>query len=239
MEFIREKSKNKYAKKKTTESERQDFAEWIQVQNEEDEREKQKQSTGIDYLIGEEATLRHYPKAFEYTQEEVDEVMEICKERDRLKFTCYGKPATMWRRQVMFGCEYKFSGKVVTQHEGEQPILVTKALDFAEQEFPGVGFNAVLAVFYEAGDYISPHRDGEKGLAKGQPILGFSFGDSRAVKIKSHKRKRGEDGFNQMEMVMEDGSCYIMHGPRFQQDFTHGVGKGTGERLSLTVRMFN
>ena len=196
------------------------------------------ESTGIDYILGEEAILRHYPKAFEYTQEEVEEVRDVCKARDRLTFKCYGRDATMWRRQVMFGCDYKFSGQVVKQHEGEQPILITKAIGFAKQEFPEVGFNAVLAVHYEADDYISAHRDGERGLAKGQPILGFSFGEPRLVKIHSHKRKRGDDGFNKMEMRMEDGSCYIMHGERFQKDFTHAVGKGQGERLSLTVRMF-
>ena len=139
----------------------------------------------------------------------------------------------------MFGdYEYQFSKITVAKHVGPTPSLIHKSLSFCEGHFPELGSNAILANYYEPNDYISPHRDNEGKHAKGKPIVGFSFGEARIFTIKSYKRKRADEGYVKRQFILEPGSAYAMVGQDFQKLFTHAVGRGKGNRLSLTVREF-
>jgi alkylated DNA repair dioxygenase AlkB len=195
-------------------------------------------STVVDYVVGEGAILRHFPRAFEFTQEDVAEIDAICEEEDYIKFKLYGKECVQHRKQKMFGQDYKFSGITVKAHDGDTPALVLKAQQFATQQFPEMDTNAVLAIKYGPDDYISKHRDNEGKHHKGKPIVGFNFGETRTLTIRSYKRKRGDEGYQKMELELEHGSCYAMMGDKFQTNYTHEVGKGKGIRVSLTVRHF-
>jgi len=190
--------------------------------------------------VGEGATLRVFSEAIEYTPEEVDQVAAIAKTNERLRFKLYGKECIMRRRQIMFGKRsYKFSRIEVPCHQGESPPLIQKCTAFAKTLYPDMDANAALANHYEKDDYISAHRDKEAAHKPGVPIIGFSFGETRNLIIKRYKRKRGEDGYTKLVVELPAGSVYVMEGPRFQQDFTHEIGKGkVGERLSVTVREF-
>lgn len=191
-----------------------------------------------DYEIGEGATLRFYPKWGGFTQEEVDKVKDITNAQERLQFKMFKKICTMWRKQVMFGKDYPFSGQVVKAYDGETPSLITKVQEFSKREFPDMDANVALAVYYEADDYISKHSDDEGKHHKGKPIVGFSFEETRVLTIRRKKRKRGEDGYVRRDFELPHGSAYVMMGERFQKDYTHEVGKGKDCRLSITVRHF-
>jgi len=191
-----------------------------------------------DHVIGEGATLRFYPKWGDFEQQEVDDVIDITTKNECAKFKCFGKDANMWRQQQMFGGDYKFSGVLFKAFDGETPSLVTKAQEFSKSQFPEMDANVTLAVFYKPGYYISPHSDNEGRHHKGAPIIGFSFGEKRVVRIRRKKRKRGEEGYISREFELPHGSAYVMMGEKFQSDYTHAVGKGKDDRLSLTVRNF-
>ena len=191
-----------------------------------------------DHAIGEGATLRFWPKAFDHTQAEVDKVDALCEAKERIKFKLYGKPCVQHRKQVMFHKDYKFSGITVKAHDGETPVLVSKAQQFCKEQFPDMDSNAVLAIKYGPKDYISPHRDNEGKHEKGKPIVGFNFGETRTLTIKSYKRKRADEGYVRQFFLLPAGSAYAMLGDRFQTNFTHEVGRGEATRVSLTVRHF-
>jgi len=191
-----------------------------------------------NHIIGEGATLRVYPKWGAFTQQQVDDVILIATSNERLHFKCFGKDATMWRQQQMFGSDYKFSGQVVKAYEGSTPSLITNVQDFSKSQFPEMDANVTLAVHYQPTDYISAHSDNEGRHHKGAPIIGFSFGETRTLTIRRKKRKRGEDGYINNTFELPDGSAYVMLGDKFQSDYTHAVGRGKGNRLSLTVRNF-
>lgn len=165
-------------------------------------------STVVDYVIGEEAILRHFPKAFVFSPDEVD---SICEENERVEFS---------------GIKC-----------GDAPTLVAKAQLFSKFNFPGFDTTTVLAVKYVAGDRIGPHSDNESRRSKGAPIVNFSFGETRNLTIKRKKRKRGEDGYQCFVLALEHGSAYAMLGDHFQTNYTHEVGTGSGIRHSVTVRM--
>ena len=185
-----------------------------------------------------DAILEYHPNAIEATPEEIKEVVEIVSKEEKIKFKMFSRECTMHRKQKMFGQDYKFSGITVKKHKGEMPALIQKCVEFSQKNYPELEANAILANLYGPSDYISPHRDNEGKHAKGKPIIGFSFGEARKLTIKSYKRKRDDKGYVKHEQILEAGSAYVMQGKEFQKVLTHEVGKGSGIRLSLTIREF-
>lgn len=192
----------------------------------------------VDIKIGEGATLRRIEDAVEFSGAELDALVEILEKQEKLTFKMFGKTATMHRRQLMFGTEYKFGRVVVPRYRGHVPVLVRKCMKVARQLYPSMSPNAALAIHYESNDYISPHADDESEHRVGAPILGFSFGETRKLIVKRKGAKRGDKEYVRIAQDLPSGSLYIMEGPEFQKRYTHEVGKGKDCRVSITIREF-
>jgi alkylated DNA repair dioxygenase AlkB len=98
----------------------------------------------------------------------------------------------------------------------------------------GTNFNGILINHYENGtDYISAHRDDEKGLDKNKKaVASISFGVERKFRIRDNKKKIVMDLPTQNKMLM------VMCND-FQRNYTHEIPierKVKGERWSLTFR---
>jgi alkylated DNA repair dioxygenase AlkB len=159
----------------------------------------------------------------------------------------FGKQYAFPRTMAMYGKDYPFSGQTVFAEE-ESDEVVDACIASAKEMF-GDGYNAALVNVYKNGDqYISQHRDNEPLHRKGAEICTFSFGATRKMTIRSmepiattttanNKRRRT---FANWHFPLEGGSCAIMSGARFQDDFSHGIPKTKCEdwRMSVTVREF-
>ena len=181
------------------------------------------------------------------TADELIEMDKILDGLEKQQFKLYGKTCTMHRKQLMFGGKpYKFSRVVVPAHEGDPPALVRKCMETAGEIVADtcgcvggtMNMNAALGVLYGPDDYISPHSDDEPEHSPGSPIVGFSFGETRKLVIKRKGLKRRDKEYMQFKTELPAGSAYVMYGRKFQENYTHEVGKGKGTRLSVTVRNF-
>ncbi len=192
----------------------------------------------VDTKLGDGAILRMIRGAVEYSEAELAALVGLLAKQEKLTFKMFGRTATMHRRQLMFGKEYKFGRVVVPQHRGRVPELVQKCMEVAKALYPSMSPNAALAIYYESNDYISPHADDESEHRVGAPILGFSFGETRKLVVKRKGAKRGDSEYVRIARELPPGSAYIMEGPGFQAGYTHEVGKGQARRVSVTVREF-
>lgn len=186
-----------------------------------------------------QACLKLYEHVIPNSIEDVKEVVDRLRVQSYIKFKIMGKECTMHRRQLMFGkSSYAFSGTKVEVDDGVMPALIVRCMKVAEEIDAEMSPNAALGALYTADDYISPHRDNESKHRPGAPIIGFSFGETRKLVVKSYKRTRDDSEYKRVDLELPHGSAYVMEGARFQKDFTHEVGKGKNERVSITVRQF-
>ena len=83
--------------------------------------------------------------------------------------------------------------------------------------------------------YIGPHRDDEKQLLKGAPIVTISFGETRKFRLRRWKTTE-----NFIDIIVAHGSVLVL--PYITNlAFTHQVPKSTlqtGRRISVTIRAF-
>merc|ERR1719323_2356013 len=97
----------------------------------------------------------------------------------------HGKRVKIPRRQVAFGdpgTTYSFSGTTVGPKEWT-PLLRRLKRDVEAETKEA--FNFVLINRYKDGkDRIGAHRDDEKGIDRGAPIAGLSFGATRDFVLK-------------------------------------------------------
>ena len=215
---------------------------------------KRRQSSSPDevYHLGPGATLWVWYDIWKGNKGEIQEMLRdlidvLRNDGERVRFRLFGKECEMRRRQLMFGGKkYKFSGKDIPRHEGENPRLVEACMAVARQLRPGMEeVNAALVNLYEdPGDYISEHQDDESEHKKGAPIFCFSFapeevGGTRTLVIKRKGRKASDPDYVNLRVELPPGSLYIMEGENFQKEFTHQVPPGKdGERCSVTCRSF-
>ena len=192
----------------------------------------------VDTKLGEGATLRMIPDAVKFSEAEFDALVAVLEDQERLTFKMFGKTATMHRKQLMFGKEYKFGRVVVPRHGGKWPVLVRKCVEVARTLYPSMSPNAALAIHYEPDDYISPHSDDESEHRAGAPIVGFSFGETRKLVLKRKGAKKGDRGYVRIAQELPPGSAYVIQSETFQKTYTHEVGKGRCRRVSITVREF-
>lgn len=203
------------------------------------------------YALGPGATLIYHYEAIRATHAEVATLMARARAEPKLTFTLYGKPCTMQRHQLMFGKDYAFSGRTL-RAQSEWDPLVRRCVAWANARYPppaagggGPAYNAALVNYYHNGsDYISPHRD--KGEVR--PVLTFTFGAVRRMHFAydipggaGKKRAYCETVPANRSLLLEDRSCAVMAGPRFQAEWTHCIRRSTraeGPRLSVTVRAF-
>lgn len=86
--------------------------------------------------------------------------------------------------------------------------------------------------------YIGTHRDDEKQLIKGSPIVTISLGEERKFRIRENSIKIVKD-------VMTKNGIVLVMGGNFQKDFKHEIvkinvekGKKVNLRISITLRQF-
>ena len=174
-------------------------------------------------------------------------VMSICNDADveslmKLLMTTPFQPAlfghTTPRRELWFYKEaYNYSNKKLVPTQ-PAPALVAEVRSRLVQMGLITGNPAewgCLANLYEEGKhYIPAHSDDELSIRQGSTIIGVSFGSTRRLVL-----KRIKPNDCQTELTLPHGSVYLMKGPTFQQEWTHGVPKTkkvVGPRLSLTFR---
>lgn len=183
----------------------------------------------------------------ELTQEALVELHALLTTKKRAEFKLYGKVCQMRRKQAFFAApgavtSYRFSNTTFPA-EPHVPALVQACIDFMNTTYKTDTFNAALAILYEDGsDYISPHSDDEPEHGAGGPIGTFSFGPGvRKMVFKIKKSHAVEAPKKRVECELEQGSCVVMRGPRFQEALTHEIPKQKAVndwRLSVTVRHF-
>ena len=168
----------------------------------------------------------------------LDAMVKRCPETSP-EIQMFGKMVKVPRKTALFGeASYKFSG-VRMQPEEDMPELVVMALAFANKQYPAYKWSGALVNWYMTGDdYIGAHSDDESDLAKGAPILSFSFGAERTFRIKP---KVGfECAFDKKDIPTAHNSMIAMCGD-MQSQFKHEVPKSKKVhtwRINITVRAF-
>lgn len=97
-------------------------------------------------------------------------------------------------------------------------------------------FNSILVNRYENGkDYISFHRDNEKGVDPKDGVASFSLGEPNSERIMTIKNNEGK---KVVDIPLKIGSLvHMLEG--CQKNRTHGIKKQNhvkGVRISLTMR---
>lgn len=188
-----------------------------------------------------------YYKKFIQTEESVkifnllEQNLVYNSEKDS-QITIMGKKMNIPRKQVAYGdtgTSYKFSGVTVNAKDWNDDNEVCKILRYLRDKIAkrfNFSPNFVLINRYENGDqYIGPHSDDEKDLAKFPNIAGISFGAGRDM-LFEHKYKNIKKSLH-----LTNGSAYCMHYPT-NTYYKHSIPKKKGvnmPRISLTFRQMN
>jgi alkylated DNA repair dioxygenase AlkB len=158
--------------------------------------------------------------------------------------TVYGKTYEERRRVIGLGTkgvQYSYSGRTVDAVDWEKfPCLLEirdKVVEVCNMRegCPEVPLpNFVLINWYRNGtDKLGPHKDDERDLTKGMPIISFTLGQRRRFVFHTCKplRKAGE-------VMLKNGTVVVMN-PGTQQHYKHSIPEmkgATGPRWSLTFR---
>ena len=98
----------------------------------------------------------------------------------------------------------------------------------------GTAYNAVVVNRYnDKDDYISAHKDNEKGLKTLDCVATLSIGTERKFRVRDAKTRRIV-----CDALTRPYHLLIMRGADFQQHYTHEIPKQNveGMRLSFTFR---
>jgi len=148
----------------------------------------------------------------------------------------YGKWIKIPRKQGLFSeknISYNFSGSTVKSLKIPNNDVLKECMSSLE---PIDDYNALFFNWYKDGtEYISAHRDNEKGLMSGISIASISLGATRTFRIRNYMTKHIVK-----DVYLEHGSLFVMGGA-FQKEFTHEVpktSKPTQRRINITCRNF-
>ncbi|HSR81908.1 MAG TPA: alpha-ketoglutarate-dependent dioxygenase AlkB [Hyphomicrobiaceae bacterium] len=145
----------------------------------------------------------------------------------------FGRLVAVPRWSEAYGQDYRYSG---TLHRASPvpdalaPLLAWSKIELDER------LNGVLVNWYDGslGHKIGAHRDDEKELVAGAPIITISFGETRTFRL---RRWKGRD---RHDIEVADNSVLVI--PYATNiDFTHEVPASkqrTGRRISVTLRAF-
>ncbi len=148
-------------------------------------------------------------------------------------------PAGKWvktpRWQQAYGRDYKYTGS--KNNALETPSLLEPFENWAREHIDP-RLDGLLLNWYDAdrGHYIGRHRDNEKDLLKGAPIVTISFGASRVFRLRPWKGN--EKGFR--DLPAENGTVFVLPWDT-NMAWTHEVPRGKrfpGRRVSITLRAF-
>jgi alkylated DNA repair dioxygenase AlkB len=133
-----------------------------------------------------------------------------------------------------YGQDYRYSG---TLHRASPvPDMLTPLLSWSKNKVDE-RLNGVLVNWYDGslGHKIGAHRDDEKELVAGAPIITISFGETRTFRLRRWK------GCNRHDIEVVDNSVLVLpHATNIA--FTHEVPASKqrmGRRISVTVRAFD
>lgn len=181
------------------------------------------------------AQLELVEDVLEAATAEVALLLDRAAAEEQREFSAFGRTCRMRRKQLFFGpAGYTFSRITLPPQAAPDP-LVARCLAVAQRWLPGA--NAALVNLYADGtEYISAHSDDEPVHGKGEPILTFSFGAERTLRIRDKKTRT-----QLLDVPLPSHSVAIMSGPVFQAELTHEIPvqkRVLGWRLSVTVRRF-
>jgi len=153
---------------------------------------------------------------------------------DRLhKVRMFGRLVAEPRWSEAYGQDYRYSG---TLHRASPlPDVLAQLIAWSKIEVDE-RINGVLVNWYDGslGHKMGAHRDAEKELVAGAPIVTISFGETRTFRF---RRWKGRDIRN-LEVV--DNSVLVLPYAT-NLAFTHEVPASkqrTGRRISVTMRAF-
>jgi alkylated DNA repair dioxygenase AlkB len=146
----------------------------------------------------------------------------------------FGKLVAAPRWSEAYGQDYRYAG---TLHRASPvPDMLAPLLAWSKMQVDE-RFNGVLVNWYDGslGHKIGPHRDDEKELVTGAPIITMSFGETRTFRL---RRWRGCRNIHDIEVV--DNSVLVLPYAT-NMGFTHEVPtfkRHPGQRISVTIRAF-
>jgi alkylated DNA repair dioxygenase AlkB len=146
----------------------------------------------------------------------------------------FGRRVAVPRWSEAYGQDYRYSG---TLHRASPvpdmlaPLLAWSKIEVEER------LNGVLVNWYDGslGHKIGPHRDAEKELVVGAPIITISFGETRSFRLRPYKGRAVHD------IEVADNSVLVLPYAT-NLAFTHEVPaskRRMGRRISVTLRDFN
>ncbi len=146
----------------------------------------------------------------------------------------YGKPATQ-NRDIGFFSDSSAGYNYSKQVAPSQPLTpVLRNLIDEVNKYLNTDFNGILINRYNDGrDYLGPHSDDERGLARGSIVAGISLGASRTFRV------RPKEGTGYTDVETKNGQLLVMDGEKFQKTYTHEIPKRLKvkePRISLTFR---
>jgi alkylated DNA repair dioxygenase AlkB len=128
--------------------------------------------------------------------------------------------------------DYRFSGQ--TSHAIPLPDEFVAVVAWARSTIDP-RLNGILGNWYDAseGHYIGEHRDKDRELISGSPIVTMSFGDPRVFRLKQYR------GDLRHDIVATPGLVIVMPWD-VNKTWTHEIAKTSkpGRRISLTLRCF-
>lgn len=136
-----------------------------------------------------------------------------------------------WSRA--YGKDYHFSGQ--TQLASPPTPQLARWLEWC-REHVDARHNGILMNWYdgEQGHYIGAHRDSERGLVEGAPLLTLSLGEERIFRLRPYRGKGFEDvrvGHGDVLVLpWETNLAYTHEVPHF--------ARYRSRRISVTVRAF-
>jgi alkylated DNA repair dioxygenase AlkB len=143
----------------------------------------------------------------------------------------FGKMVPVPRWSETCGRNYSFSGNV--QVAQPVPGILQPFLEWSRTHVDE-RLNGLLLNWYDGslGHRIGAHRDDEKELIRGAPIITISFGETRTIRLKKYK---GEDVH---AIDVDDGSVLVIPYDT-NLAYTHEVTapkSKRGRRISITIR---
>ena len=198
-----------------------------------------------EIVLGEGAKLFHFALGA-HELGTLHEDMKSERPDEYSYFMCMGKQTKHPRKIRAYLRSYKFSGRRHTAvSQLDTPLSLVSAMQAIEKvcrgsnEMSNAVFNSALVNWYANGnEYIAAHSDDERDLVAPPTVATLSLGQERVLRV-----RRKSDNAIVKDVTLKHGSVYIMHGARFQADYTHEVPQVRGkkgakmdERISVTLR---
>lgn len=145
----------------------------------------------------------------------------------------HGREVKTPRWQQAYGKDYRYTG--ARNNALPIPGVLKPYIDWCREHIDE-RLNALLLNWYDGqkNHYIGAHRDDQRDLVEGSPIVTISQGEARVFRMRPYKK----EGFQ--DVLMEDGDVIVIPWET-NKSWTHEVPKFSkyqGKRISITLRVF-